>query len=233
MYAYLFDPLPYPEIELNLDGDITVRQILAYPGTKEIFDSTKPNTLPFTPPEPYVHVHIKGNAILLNGRVVQSVISTIPLVTSTPDKVLSKRFAHFGKGGLEHPRESHERSRQFYDKYIDVGVDTDFVDFVFQRTIAAAGWDNEPGPKLARVWLTIAAAEVQRMYPTGAWFAPHITDWFLESAARREFSSGNWGTIVSHAHDEYIAHTNGLWQYEDSFPVWDNTDLYALSMPLV
>ena len=233
MYTYLFDQLPYPDIDLNLDTDITVRQILAYSGTQVTYDSKKPHhPLPFTPPNPYVHVHIKGGAILLDEKVRNSVISTSPLVTSTPDKVMSSRFTRF-TGAREHPWESHERSRAFHKKYIGVDVDTGLVDFVCQRVIAEAGWHEEPAPKLARVWLTIAAAEVQRMYPTETWFAPHITDWFLESAARRAFSSGNWEDIVTHAYDEYLMKANGLWQDEDSFPTWDNADLCALSMPLV
>ncbi len=232
MYTYLFDKLPFPKIDLNLDGDITVRQILAYPGTNVIYDSKNPpHRPPFTPPTPYVHVHIKGGAILIKGKIAQNAISTSPIVTNDLDK--ARDLSRHLNRSLEHPWESHERSRIFYAKYNDVGVDTGLIDFVFQRTIAEAGWDNEPGPKLARVWLTIAAAEVQRMYPTESWFAPHITDWFLESAARRAFSSGNWGTIVAHAYDEYMMKSNGLWQDEDSFPTWDNADAYALSMPLI
>jgi hypothetical protein len=200
----MFEPIPEPAIDLDLDIPIAVKEILEHPMVENFY----PAGLPWIVGEvDIVHIYLKGGTIRINGKLYTSATSTTPIPRYKPDFLLGDNGITYFRGVIHHPWEGRMRSRHFQQEYLQANVDHALVTYIHECIL-----DNLDTPldeaREERLWLQIASAALQRQYPHDNWFIPWLISPEVKQAAIRAFQAFNWIEIVNRGCDLWVMEQN-------------------------
>jgi len=200
----MFEPIPEPAIDLDLDIPIAVNEILEHPLVENIY----PAGLPWIVGEvDIVHIHLQGGTILIRGTLYTSATSTTPIPRYKPSFLLGEDGITYFRGVIHHPWEGRKQSRHFQQKYLQAGVDHALVTYIHERILDHLDTPLDEARE-ERLWLQIASAALQRQYPTENWFIPWLTSAEVKQAARRAFEAFDWVEIVKRGYDLWVMEQN-------------------------
>ena len=197
----MFEPIPQPAIDLYLDVPIPVREIIEHPLVENIY----PAGLPWIVDKvDIVHVHLKGGAIQLNGKLYTSVTSTTPIPRYKPDFLLGDDGITYFRGVVHHPWEGRVQNRRFQRKYLQAGVDHALVMYIHECILEQLDIPLDEA-RSERLWLQIASAALQSQYPTENWFVPWLVSPETQQAAMRAFGTSGWIEVIRRGYDLWLA----------------------------
>lgn len=200
----MFESIPQPKIDLDLDASISVKQLLNNPLIRNIYSAG----MPWIRDQPdIVHVNIEGGSIFFDGKYWTSATSVTPIPRYQPDYLLGAKGISYFRGVIEHPWESRKRYRRFHQKYVDANVDTTLVEFIHARILNHLDTPLDEA-KGERLWLLIASAALQRQYPNELWFMPWLANAEVKQTAVHIFGAFDWTEITSRGFDLWLAEKN-------------------------
>ena len=204
----MFEPIPEPAIDLDLDIPIAVKEILEHPLVENLY----PAGLPWIVDEvDIVHIYLKGGTIRINGKLYTSATSTTPIPRYKPDFLLGEDGITYFRGVIHHPWEDRKRCRHFQQKYLQAGVDHALVTYIHESILDNLDTLLDEARE-ERLWLQIASAALQRQCPTENWFIPWLASAEVKQAAIRAFEAFDWIEIVNRGYDLWVTEQN-LAQY--------------------
>jgi len=198
----MFEPIPDPKIDLDLDIPIQVIDLLEHPLVENIYPAgvSWVNT-------DIVHVHLGGGVIQVSGKLFTNITSVTPIPRYQPDFVLGAKGISYFRGVIEHSWEGRKRYRRFHQKYIDANVDAALVEFIHARILNHLDTPLDEA-KRECLWLLIASAALQRQYPNELWFVPWLANAEVKQAAMHIFGAFDWSEITSRGFDLWLAEKN-------------------------
>ena len=200
----MFEPIPQPKTDLDLDSSISVEELLNHPLIQSIHSAGMPW---LRDQADLVHVYIAGGTIWIGGKLYSSATSVAPIPRYQPDFVLGANGISYFRGVIEHPWEGRKRYRHFHQKYLDAGVDAALVAFIHTRIRNHLDTPLDEAEQ-ERLWLLIASAALQRQYPNELWFLPWLAFAEVKQAAIRAFGAFDWIEITSRGFDLWLAEKN-------------------------
>ena len=199
----MFEPIPEPTIDLDLDS-ISVEELLNNPLIQNIHSAG----MPWIEDQPdLVHVSIAGGTIFFDGKYWTSATSVTPIPRDRPDYLLGVNGITCFRGVIEHPWESRKRYRHFHQKYVDANVDTALVEFIHTRILKRLAEPLDEA-RQERLWLLIASAALQRQYPNEPWFMPWLANAEVKQAAVHIFGAFDWIEITNRGFDLWVMEQN-------------------------
>lgn len=199
----MFDPIPKPDIDLNLDRHIQVKTLLDHPLVENVWPAGHPEIND----KDLVHLYLKGGAIQIDEMLYASAKSISPIPRYQPNVLVGGNGISYFSGMTNHPWESHQIVCQFHDKYIEAGVSVSLVEFIHRRILSRLSSPLDEDKK-EQLWLLIASAALQWKNPNQTWFMPWLTHAGVKMAARRIFGADDWIAIVIRGHDRWVVEKN-------------------------
>ena len=200
----MFELIPQPTIDLDLDIPIPAKEILEHPLVENIYSAG----LPWIVDEvDIVHIYLKGGTIRIGGTLYASATSTTPIPRYKPDFLLGEDGITYFRGVIHHPWEGRIQSRHFQQKYLQAGVDHALVTYIHECILDHLDTPLDEARE-ERLWLLIASAALQRQYPTENWFIPWLVSAEIKQAAIRAFEAFDWIEIVKRGYDLWVMEQN-------------------------